>query len=275
MGGVMSYDGGWDSGVVSSGTTGGIPSGTNSGGTSSGISAPPDVLPVGPTGYVDDSEVSGIVGAWYGYGDMWGMNGSPPGNCQTLGGFMDSQCSTITFPMPLMLDAGGDAAAVAVFPPSAMGMCLTGQTAKAIPKVGSTSPDFTDIFGIGIGLDLNNMGGTKLPFDANAHHVIGFAGTITGVPAGGIRVEFPTTQTTNGFQDSWSIVVTSDGPFTADLTTAAGDPHKLTPSFKVPTGMTEPPFDPTMLLSIQFHVPTISITGIPVTMLCVNNLTAI
>jgi hypothetical protein len=229
-----------------------------------------DVLPVGPTGYIDDSAVSGIVGAWYGYGDMWGANGAPPGNCQTLGMFMDAQCSSITFPMPPMLDA----AVVAPFPPNAMGaMCLTGTAAKVINR--GTSPDYSDIFGIGIGLDFNNMGGTKLAWDAQAAHVTGFSFDITGVPAGGIRVEFPTVQTVNGFQDSYAIIVTSDGQYQADLTTMNGDPHRLMPSFVPPTGMREPAFDPTQLLSIQFHVPTNTTAAIPVPMMCVSNLAAI
>jgi hypothetical protein len=253
--------------TTSSGTASGTASGSSSGNNS--------VLTPGPTGYIDDSALSGIVGAWYGYGDMWGTNGAPPGNCQTMGMFMDSQCSTITFPMaPTAGDGGGDAAAVATFPPNAMGaMCLTGNGAKVIDKTGSTMPDYSDIFGIGIGLDFNNMGGTKLPWDATKTNVTGFEFDITGVPAGGIRVEFPTVQTTNGFQDSYAITVAGDGHYQADLSTTSA--HKLKPSFTPPTGMTEPAFDPTMLLSIQFHVATNTTAAIPVAMMCVNNLTAI
>jgi hypothetical protein len=270
--------GGTTGGTTASSTGGTTATGSSGGGTASSSGSTPNgsVLTPGPTGYVDDSATSGIVGAWYGYGDMWGTNGAPPGNCQTLGGFTADQCSTITFPMAPMLaaDAGPDASAVATFPPNAMGaMCLTGNAAKVIDKIGSTMADYSDIFGIGIGLDFNNMGGTKLPWDATATHVTGFTFDITGVPAGGIRVEFPTVQTTNGFQDSYSINVAGDGHYQADLSTTSA--HKLKPSFTPPTGMTEPAFDPTMLLSIQFHVATNTTAAINVPMMCVNNLTAI
>jgi hypothetical protein len=258
---------GGTSSVSSGGTSSG---GTSGGGTSSGGS--PDVLFPGPTGYVDDSATSGIVGGWYGYGDMWGINGAPPGSCQTLGMFADPQCSSIAFPMPSMFY--GDGGTVATFPPNSTGaMCLAGTAAKVLTK--GTIPDYADIWGIGIGLDFNNMGGTRLPWDATLAHVTGFSFDITGVPPGGVRVEFPTTQTTNGFQDSYSIIVTGDGHYQADLTTLGSDPHKLIPSFTPPTGMPEPAFDPTQLLSIQFHVPTNTTAAIAVPMMCVSNLAAL
>jgi hypothetical protein len=148
-------------------------------------------------------------------------------------------------------------------------MCLSGTAAKVL------ATDYTNIWGIGIGLDFNNPGTMQLPFDAPAHKVIGFSFDITGVPAGGIRVEFPTTDTNASGFDSYAIVVAGSGHYQADLTTSATDPHKLRPSFTPATGMREPPFNPANLLAIQFHVATNTTAAIPVNDLCVNNLTPI
>jgi hypothetical protein len=148
-------------------------------------------------------------------------------------------------------------------------MCLTGTAAKVL------ATDYANIYGIGIGLDFNNQGGMQLPYDAPAHKVTGFSFDLTGVPPGGIRVEFPTTDTNASGFDSYSIVAAGDGHYVADLTTSATDPHKLHPSFTPATGMTEPPFNPANLLAIQFHVATNTTAAIPVTGMCVNNLTPI
>jgi hypothetical protein len=230
----------------------------------------------------------GITGAWYAYGDDLGTNGAAPGNCETVGMHMASQCSLITFPAPAMdvtNDAGMDAGFLASFPPGGYpgapagapmnAMCLQGTGAKVIdgPGATATTPDYSNIFGIGIGLDFNNIGGNKMPYNATTNFVVGFSFTITGVPMGGIRVEFPTVQTVSGFQDSWAYTVTADGTYTAMLATTGL--NKLSPSFNPPTGMTEPAFDPTMLYSIQFHVPTATSGPVMVPNMCVANLAAI
>jgi hypothetical protein len=120
-----------------------------------------------------------------------------------------------------------------------------------------------------------------LPFFGKAHvaylptnKVIGFAFHLAGVPTGGIRVEFPTTDTTMTGSDSYAIAANADGDYTADLTTAAGDAHKLTPAFTA-TGFTEPAFAANHLLSVQFHVATNTTAAITVTNLCVSNFKAI
>jgi hypothetical protein len=265
-GGTTATTGGGTTGTTGGGTTGTTGTGTT-GGTSSGTTKT-EVLPPGPTGYVDDSQTTGIVGAWYAFGDMWGPTGRPPGNCQTMGGFMDSQCSTITFPMAPP-DGGSS-----TFPPDSLGrMCLKGTAAKVINK--GTIPDYSDIFGIGMAFDFNDSAGTQMPWDATKAHVTGFEFDISGVPAGGIRVEFPTVQTMNGFQDSYSITVAGDGHYQADLTSDMTDAHPLKPAFTPPTGMTEPSFDPTKLMSINFHVATNTSGAIPVSQMCVATLTAL
>ena len=267
------------------------------------------------TGYVTGNAAA-VTGAWYAYGDSWGTEmemgmagvAGEEGNCQLLGGFPTSSCSSITSPLPAFpVDAGtaaaGDAAAATDaalmvpagydngFPPSATGaMCLTGNAAKVITPDGGTAPDYSDIFGIGIGLDFNNMGGVKSAYNATANKVVGVTFTLSGVstlPSGSLRVEFPTTQTEDGgahpTDDSYDIQPAADGSYTVLWTQFAGAPVVIPApdaniSYIPPVDgglAAEPPFDPTQLLSIQFHVATNTMAAIPVMNLCVSNLNAI
>jgi hypothetical protein len=220
-------------------------------------------VPLTPTstGYVDIANL-GIVGSWYAYGDGWGANGGPPGDCETKGQHPTSACSSITSPAATPADGGG-----AGFPPATGGMCLSGTAAQVI----GTPPDYSNIFGIGIGLDLNNSGGTKLPYDAASHHVVGFEFDISGLPSPGtIRVEFPIPGT-DASGDAYAETV---APGTTHMKIQWSD-TSFGPSFTPPQGTTEPPFDPSKVESIQFHVVTQTSASIPVTSLCVNNLAAL
>jgi hypothetical protein len=209
-----------------------------------------------------------IQGAWYGYGDCWGTNGAPPGDCETKGSHPTSACSTITFPQPAMMVDGG--LTTSPFTQTTPGtMCLSGTAAKAI----GTPADYSNIFGIGIGLDFNNVGGVKMAYPATVNKVTGFSFHLAGVPTGGIRVEFPTSDTAAHGSDSYAITASTDGDYIADLTTMT-DPHKLALSFTpAPTG--QPAFMPNNLLSIQFHVVTNASSSTTVSNLCVSNLQAI
>jgi hypothetical protein len=143
-------------------------------------------------------------------------------------------------------------------------MCLSGTAAKVI------GTDYSDMFGIGIGLDFNNPGGAKMPFNATAANVVGFSFNITGVPAGvTVSVELPI-PATDPSGDSWALGVSSDGDYTIDLTATA-----LKPSF---TMAMEPPFDATQVESIQFHIATNTAAAIAIpdaTKLCVSNFAAV
>jgi hypothetical protein len=226
-----------------------------------------------PNGYVaPTSNALGIQGSWYAYGDAWGPNGAPPGDCVTKGKHMASECSSITFPLPAMAADGGDSGFTSSFPQMTPGtMCLSGKAALVIAS------DYSNMFGIGIGLDLNNQGGVKMPYSATANNVNGFSFHISGVPTGvSIRVELPI-PATDSTGDAWSKTVTADGDYTLDLTTATSDPNPLSSSFALPSG-TPPPFDATKIESIQFHVWTntnaaITIPDMP--KLCVSKLAAL
>jgi hypothetical protein len=283
-GGTGGDDGGSSSGVGPSSSGGSTSSsggsssgGSDASGSSSGTSSGGGTaLTPSATGYVSVTALN-LQGAWYGYGDGWGTTGLPPGVCETTGMHPTSACSTITSPLPGMAnDEGG---VTASFPPSASGaMCLSGTAAKVLACVagvtGCTTSDYSNMFGIGIGLDFNNVGGVKMAYDATMNKVTGFSFTVSGVPTGGIRVELPTTDTTTTGSDSYAINVTSAGSYTVDLKSGTPSPPSLAPSF-TPSGFTEPAFNAANLLSIQFHVPTNTSADVVVSDLCVSNLTAI
>jgi hypothetical protein len=253
--------GGGSSGSGSSsggGSSGGSSSG-GSGGDAGGCTAV--ALTPSPTGYVSTTALN-IAGAWFAYGDDLGPNGAPPGQCVTTGMHPAADCSVVTSPPPP--EDGGTGS----FPQTTPGtMCLSGTAAQVI----GTPPDYSNIFGIGIGLDFNNPSGTPLPYDAAMNQITGFQFTVAGLPTGTVRVEFaePATDTSG---DAWSYTLTSNGQVTVNLAsgTGAGD---LSPSF-TPTG-TQPAFDPTKVESIQFHVVTNTSGAIAVSNFCISDLQAI
>jgi hypothetical protein len=216
-----------------------------------------------PTGYVDTTSLD-IVGAWFAYGDDLGANGSPPGQCVTKGGHPAADCSTITSP-PTPVDGG-----MASFPQQTAGtMCLSGTVAQVI----GTPPDYSNIFGIGIGLDFNNPSGTVGTYNATTNHVTGFSFTVAGLPTATVRVEL-TEPATDANGNAWSYSLTGNGPVTVQLQsgTGAGD---LSPSFTPPAGTTQPAFDPTMIEAMQFQVVSDTTGTIPVSNFCISNLAAI
>jgi hypothetical protein len=260
-------------GTTSSSGSPGSSGSTTTGGDSGSVTPPAGttLMPLlpDPNGYIDPSSNSiGVQGAWYAYGDDWGTNGAPPGVCESTGMHASSVCSSITFPPPAVLADGGY---TSTFPQTTAGtMCIAGTAAKVV------GGDYSNIFGIGIGLDFNNQGGVKMPYSATANKVTGFSFHISGIPTGAsVRVELPIPATAAS-GDAWSITALADGDYIADLTTVASDPHPLKPSF-TSTG-TQPPFDATMVQSIQFHIPTNVTAAITIpmsTMLCVSNFQAI
>jgi hypothetical protein len=253
-----------------SGSSSGSASSSGSGSGSSSGGATEDgghctVVPLTPTatGYVDQTALN-IVGAWFAYGDDIGANGAPPGQCVTTGMHPASACSAVTSPAPP--DDGGTAS----FPQTTAGtMCLSGAAAQVV----GTPPDYSNIFGIGIGLDFNNPSGTPGTYNASMNKVTGFQFTVAGLPSGTVRVEFsePATDKTG---DAWSYTLTTAGQVTIQLQSGTGA-GELSPAFTPPMGTTEPPFDPTTLEAIQFHVVTDTTSPIAVSNFCISDLAAI
>lgn len=199
------------------------------GSTASGNSVPitPD-----PTGWVEGStNVVGIQGAWYSYND-----------CTTSPG----DCTMNQIPVEGSFDNVGGK------------MCTSGTTAAVADQT-----EFSLKWGAGIGLDLNNSGGTdamKMPYDATAHGVVGFSFTISGTNATGLR--FNITSVAAG--DNSHFVSAAMGENTVMFSDAMQGSWVTTKT----------PLDPTQLLAIQFQIPSVLNQSVAFDF-CVENLAAI
>jgi hypothetical protein len=249
--------------------------GTDGGGGSPGGFVGIPLTPDPATGFVTDTTGgSGIIGAWYAYGDSAGPGANSTGpdfmdsQC-AIGGFTMDKCSQITSPMP-----GG------IFPPMANGMCTMGVAAQVLAGTNGMD-DYTDLFGAGIGLDLNNPGGdagVKMPIDLSTYKGFSFDFSGTNIPAGKIRVNFPfvgehgndSPYFSNAVSDDHSTLVgsTTPGPNTVLWKDILGPYYLSQQTPAVPA----PPFLPSMVESIQFQVFTNDKTSTPYAF-CVNNLT--
>lgn len=241
-----------DSGNGGSGgntSTGGSSSTGGTGSTGEGIAITPDA-----TGWVQaDTNEAGVQGAWYAYGDGTDGKGGP-GTCQAKGMHKSEECSSITTPAPGMFaNQGGK-------------MCTSGTVAKVINLNGA--PDYSNVWGAGIGLDLANSGGdtpVKSEFDAAAKGITGISFEIDKVPLPGLRVEFPSLETDAGTAggDYWG----ADSSYTNSKVVVGVNVVPWT-AVKGPTGHV---FNPAKILSIQFHVPTNTSSSAPYEF-CISNL---
>jgi hypothetical protein len=215
-----------------------------------------------PSGFVAaDTNTLMVTGAWFAYGDGYGDGGVVGGKCQMAG---HTTCSVITAP-PLPPGTAG-------FPPTAGAMCTSGMVAAVANIVNSNppAPDYSNIFGAGIGLDLNNPGGAngKGVFNATAKGVTGISFDLDAPPLSGLRVEFPTTKTdgTTAGAEYWGA-----GPSYPNSPVVAGtNTIHFSPDVKGP-GPTATVFDPSVLESIQFHIPTTAAAGASYSF-CISNL---
>jgi hypothetical protein len=245
-------------------------SGGGGGSTGTGMAVP---LTPSPSGFVAaDSNTLGAVGAWYAYGDGY-EGGTPPGKCQTLGKHMTTECSKIAMPILPPGTAG--------FPPSATGaMCTSGTVAQVLVIPGSTPPvtDYSNMYGAGIGLDLNNPGGVntvKGIFDATTKGVTGISFDIDTIPLGGLlRVEFATTDTDGSVAgaDYWGAKPTGAFP-NSPVKVGTNTLHwnEVDTPAAMAAGAPKHVFNPSLIESIQFHVPTNTTASAPYSF-CISNL---
>lgn len=234
---------------------GGGKGGGGSAGTGTGmaIALTPDM-----GGYIDVATNSlGIKGAWYAYGDGAGPSGMAPGDCQNAG-HPDSACSKITAPAP------------GTFPQTTPGtMCTSGTVAVVADMVGKPlMPDYSKIWGAGIGVDLNHEGlMPKGVFDATANGVVGFSFDLDMKPLAGIRVEVqaPATDGTEPGNDYWG--ATSSYP-TSPVAVGTNTVHWS--DIKGPKGhMLD--LTKVQIEGLQFHVPASTSGGGPYSF-CISNL---
>jgi hypothetical protein len=193
----------------------------------------------------------GIVGTWNAYGD--GLStGALSGPCETAG-FPMQDCSSITFPQ-----AGAN------LPQTDPGtFCLSGTAAPVIGNPDGGMLDYSDIYGIGLSLPFNHTS-QQMTYDAKENCVVGFQFDVEGVPPGGFRVQFRGP----GFQEANYGTAFSDGG--SDLRVWLGTISLLF--------MSSPPpgqFDATKLWTINFAIPSVVGSSVPVNDFCVSNLQAI
>jgi hypothetical protein len=263
-GGSSSGTGGSSSGTGgSSSGAGGSSSGT--GGTTGTGGTSPGVVPLIPDsmGYVQNPSL-GLMGPWYAFSDGVGLDGTTAsGDCELKGGNPYSACSQVTTP------------GTSSFPPTDTinyKMCTSGTVAKVIVDPLSTTLDYSNIWGAGIGLDFNHVAGdsTRGVYDAVAHKVLGVSFNIDQIPSGGIRVTFPTSNTVTT-PPIWmaNAVANYKSPLAVgynEIRWAA----VMSPGYAT----NPPPFDPTLLLGINFHVPTTT-SGVQSYSFCISNLSFI
>jgi hypothetical protein len=215
-------------------------------------------------GWVDRSTNSlGIQGAWYPYGD--GTDGTVAmgkGSCQAKGKHADSACSAIVAPVP---GAG-------TFAPSDKKtgrMCTSGVVARVADVVGANpTPDYSNMWGAGIGLDLAGAtgGSSKGSIDVVAKRITGFSFDIDNVPSPGLRVELATRATdgsTAGHNYWGATAAYPPSPVKAGTNTV----HWA--DFVGPKGAGT---DTGHVQSIQFHVPTTAASAESYSF-CISNLT--
>ena len=264
-GGAPAVDGGVTDGAGALDAPGAVDGGAGAADGGSGADAGTDApivgvtITPGPTGLVlGSSNVLGVQGSWYAYSDGMGADGSTAtGICEAGGGHAVAQCSTVTTPaVGSFLNTGGM-------------MCTSGKVAVVIAGVNDL-PDYGHITGAGIGLDLNNSGGAvpvRGVFNATAKHVTGVAFDLDIVALPGLRVEFPTPTT-----DATSVGAAYWGATSAfpGSPVVAGTNVIRWADVRIPSAVA-PAFDPTMIESVLFHVPT-TVTAAGPYSFCVSNL---
>jgi hypothetical protein len=257
------------------GGSGGSP--TGGGGTSGegGVRGNVTLVPseLGWIDRLDDGNAVDVQGAWYPYGDKYGV-----AKCTNVGLHTPDECSTIFEPDPL----------VTGFPNEGGVMCTRGETAVVldclpdVPNCPPGTPDYSNMWGAGIGLDLNAEGatdagaGVKSPYNPDEHGVVGIAFDIDQIPLPKLRVEFPMLLPDNSSTEDhvdgspyWG--AGEDGSYPASNVAVGHNEFRWE---DVTPPRTTYDFDRTKILAIQFHVPAITAgTSRGQYEFCISNLT--
>jgi hypothetical protein len=216
-------------------------------------------LPPDPTGWVDRSATgtTNIQGRWYGFADGFGADGTTAtGACEITGQHAPADCSYLMTP-----SAGS-------FPNTNGKMCTTGVAARVVNIVGGTTPDYNNITGAGIAFSFNlaDMTGTPLPYNATANGVTGISFDVDTIPTAGLRIQFPTVNAVNpafwgGLMLTSPVVAGHNVVLWKDVVGPFYDALAR-------------PFDPTMVVRVEFLVSTSVSTAAPFSF-CVSNLAAL
>jgi hypothetical protein len=239
------------------------------------------VLPSTSIGFVEDP-VSGVIGAWYAYGDGVGPNANltttdvADSDCVSKGGFLPAACSQIATPVPGRPFPPTDAATSK--------QCTSGVAAIVMNKDGAA--DYADLWGAGIGLDFNNPGGdagVRGYFDLTPYQGIAFDFSADVLPNGLIRVSFPFQGMHGGDAPYWMGATTLGSPLVGTTAnpqhveihwTDVGGPFYLAQEVP-PVDPSQFPFTPPRAVQgIQLQVFTNTETTTPYSF-CVANLALI
>jgi hypothetical protein len=232
-------------------------------GGAAGTAVPPGpgiALVANADGWLEPN-AAGAVGAWWSVGDYYGEDGTPDaGPCPTAG-FPMSACSTLTTPTPGMPFRPD---------PTRGEMCTSGVAAQVL--MGNDGQfAWSAIWGNIVGFNLATSDPGPAPvigtYDAPAHGVTGFAFNIDGVlPLGHLRVVVNTAENDRN-SAYWDGAVMDVSPFNGPghyevRWSEVGGPLYL--------GGAAPPFDPTKIEAIGFHVVSRETEAAPYAF-CINN----
>lgn len=216
-----------------------------------------------------------VNGDWYPFSDGTGPNAGPgadagsdstDSDCVKNGGFPQTVCTQITSPIPGRPFAPTDL--------TTNQYCTTGIAAQVMNK--DSAPDYSDLWGGGIGLNFNPVGdgGAAGYADLSAYAGIEFDFSGDLVPPQSMRVDFPFEGQHGGDAPYWMGNVRSASPLTAGHIVIkwadVGGPFYLQ-ELVPPVDFTLYPFDPTAVQAIQFLVFTNTASTTPYSF-CVANL---
>jgi hypothetical protein len=202
----------------------------------------------------------GVQGAWYFYGDQYGDPAKGGSKCTEVGMHSAEECSVVLSPVPESLN----------FHNVEGTMCTMGRVAvvpeckPGVPDCPSGTHDFRNVWGAGIGLNLNIDRANpdeKLVYDPTDHGILGVSFVLDMDEHVDVRVEFP-----------FALPEGSEPPSTENH--PAGSPYwgafngyDKSPAKEgfnrfrwndVRSPVDDYVFDPTQILAIQFHVPAVN-----------------
>lgn len=210
-----------------------------------GANATEAPLAVDANGQVTSAPVYGVSGPFYRISDSVGSDGtSRTGNCEQAGHAEEDCARVITPPYsdPGVIDwrVGGL-------------MCTSGTVEGLLEIPGSPGMlDYGSMWGAGLAFNLLHNNPDRQPYDAGAHGVIGIAFDIDRVPARGLRVELLNPATVNA-PPAWEPVEAQNlvSPVQVGRNVVLFRDVRPLPVYEHQFA-----FDPSQLLSVQFHVPT-------------------
>jgi hypothetical protein len=191
-----------------------------------------------------EPNAAGAAGYWWSVGDYYATDGTPgAGNCPTAG-FPTTACSSITTPIP-----------GTPFSPDANGsMCTAGTAAQVVFGSDGTlawSAIWGNMVGVYFAKTDPSLTAPAGSFDAPAHGITGVAFDVDGnLPPGRLRLLVGTAENDSN-SAYWDGATMSASPFQGPghyeiRWSEIGGPLYL--------GADAPPFDPTKIESVAFHI---------------------